>query len=617
MESENNIKSDVPSHLSVDSDSSGCNSPVVLRSKSRLSNLWRSRSLSSRNSQKNSISILESIPSVENLDTKSNATAGTVSSYEVEKQRKKDLKDTIVTIVLVEAKGLPNPPDDGSSHSLFCKMRLGSRTFKSKMAANNRQPEWREKFELRLSKDYLLRVSVWDKGKQKSFMGSCVIDMSGLAKDRTHEIWQQLDDGYGSVHLSVTMCNIRNNVTDYSVVEENEMAKEKYSLRNLGTDWNIIGQLHVKVMHAKGLSGKPSAYCTLEVDNQRVQTHSARASSEPTWEKSYVFNIYDISSTLDLKVYDSSLNQIRNESLGRVYIPLLRISSRTVRWYALKDRTKRHSAKGNCPRVLLDMSIFWNPVKAAVRLFQPKEVKYLKKPPRFDLRLVHSNLEFMRDTFQVLYETNESFKSLFEWENRELSFVALLGWLFFWYNITLWGMPLLCILPFLYFWAYQRNQNEKFFRHVYNTVDEKTDVSDVEKDDNKAITLGKIQGLPELTLKITSAVEYMVSLAERMYNLVTFKVPFLSYLAMLFLLISSVALYCIPFNYMMMAFGIYKFSRKYLDPGRQLNNDLLDFISRIPDNDILRDWKELSVPEPIQRNHSKTKLPAYRSLSVL
>lgn len=38
---------------------------------------------------------------------------------------------------------------------------------------------------------------------------SGVLDLSKLEKERTHEIWQQLDDGYGDVHLSVTICNIR------------------------------------------------------------------------------------------------------------------------------------------------------------------------------------------------------------------------------------------------------------------------------------------------------------------------------------------------------------------------------------------------------------------------
>lgn len=30
---------------------------------------------------------------------------------------------TVVTIVLVEAKGLPELPDDGSSHGIYCKLQ--------------------------------------------------------------------------------------------------------------------------------------------------------------------------------------------------------------------------------------------------------------------------------------------------------------------------------------------------------------------------------------------------------------------------------------------------------------------------------------------------------------
>lgn len=74
-------------------------------------------------------------------------------------------------------------------------------------------------------------------------------------------------------------------------------------------------------------------------------------------------NVYDVTSTLDLKVYHSSLvNSIRNEPSGNISIPLLRIRNGEMRWYALKDKYKRISGKGNCPRILLEMSLIWNPV---------------------------------------------------------------------------------------------------------------------------------------------------------------------------------------------------------------------------------------------------------------
>lgn len=69
--------------------------------------------------------------------------------------------------------------------------------------------------------------------------------------------------------------------------------------------------------------------------------------------------VNDVTSTFDITVYDESLI---NENLGRISIPLLRIENDEKRWYALKDRSKKSNAKGNCPRILLQMSLVWNPV---------------------------------------------------------------------------------------------------------------------------------------------------------------------------------------------------------------------------------------------------------------
>lgn len=53
---------------------------------------------------------------------------------------------------------------------------------------------------------------------------------------------------------------------------------------------------------------------------------------------------------------------MRGETLGKLSVPLLRINNEEKRWYALKDRSKKSNAKGNCPRILLQMSVVWNPV---------------------------------------------------------------------------------------------------------------------------------------------------------------------------------------------------------------------------------------------------------------
>ncbi|CAH2099868.1 unnamed protein product [Euphydryas editha] len=552
---------------------------VNLRRKRSNVDLWRTNSLInlSRLSGGSDSSIFES---------------GSDTSSKLKKSNRR--WNTIVTIVLVEAKSLPVVANDGASHNIYCKFRLGSETFKSKSVPTSQNPEWRERFQLHLYEDYVLSICLQDKGKMKNSMGSCILDLSSYEKERTHEIWKKLDDGYGVIHISVTMCAIRDSEISTNAVDTRD-CNEKHGVCNLSCDWNIVGMLHVNVIGAKGFTSRPNAYCTLEIDNERVETHRVGASAEPRWNKCYVFKVYDVTSTLDLKVYDSSLaNALLNDSIGKVSIPLLRITNDVTRWYALKDRNKRSNAKGNCPRILLKMHMVWNPIKATVRLFQSKEVKYIKKPAKFDLFLIYSNMKFVSDLLNLAADINEYYKRLFEWEDEKFSFCVLFVWLTFCFYIRLWIVPLLLLFPFLSYWIFKRRDNTKTQDDGYDDVLESVYIKE-----DKTFT-GKLQDLQKMTLTITNGIEFIVSHIERLYNLVTFKVPFLSYVTMILLLIASAVIYVIPFNYLLMGLGIYKFTRKYLNPDRIPNNDLLDFLSRIPDNEMLKDWKELGVPEPKQ-----------------
>ncbi|XP_046974073.1 multiple C2 and transmembrane domain-containing protein-like [Vanessa cardui] len=553
-------------------------SSVNLRNKKNNADVWRPSSLIN-------------IPKL----NRSSSSSIFASSVNKSKLKKSDRSwNTIVTIVLVEAKCLPSVPDDGVSHSVYCKFQLGNETFKSKSVPSNQRPEWKERFQLHLYNDCILDISLWDKGKMKNSMGSCILDLSSFEKERTHEIWQQLDDGYGAIHISLTMCAIR--FPDISPSPSID-CEEKHGVLKLPSDWNVVGMLHVNLIGAKGLTSRPNAYCTLEIDNERVETHRAGASTEPKWKKCYVFKVYDVTSTLDLKVYDSSLsNAILNESIGKVSIPLLRITNNVTRWYALKDRNKRNSAKGNCPRVLLQMYMAWNPVKATVRLFQSKEVKYIKKSPKFDVALIYSNMKFVSDLLNLAAELNEYYKRLFEWEDKEFSFFVLIGWLIFCFYLRLWSVPLLLLIPFIGHWILRKRGSDN--PNAPGSLNDDV-LEGIYVQEDKTFT-GKLQDLQKMTFTIKNGIEFIVSHIERLYNLITFKVPFLSYVSMILLIVASFGLYLIPFNYLLMSLGIYKFTRKYLNPGRILNNDLLDFLSRVPDNEILKDWKELGVPEPNQ-----------------
>ena len=66
-----------------------------------------------------------------------------------------------------------------------------------------------------------------------------------------------------------------------------------------------------------------------------------------------------------------------------------------------------------------------------------------------------------------------------------------------------------------------------------------------------------------------------------------FSVPFLSYLAIALLVAGSILLYAIPLRYLIMGWGVNKFTRKLLRPHSIPNNELLDFMSRVPDDEQL------------------------------
>lgn len=518
---------------------------------------------------------------------------------------------SMVNVVLIDAKDTPS----GSANGLYCKFRLGSEGHKSKQLSKSKL-SWCERFNLYLYDDNNLEITVWHKGKQKSFMGRCVIDLSQLEKEKTHELWQELECGQGSIHLLITLSATArvmplDNVPTTTAVQHATPEGDKFSWYRLDNNWGEVGELTVTVYGAEGLSalsisGKADSYCVLELDNSRIQTHTVPGTSDPMWNKSYTFPINDVTSMLTITVKDESIiNTMKDETLGKVSIPLLTIVNDEKAWFDLNNRSKKSATKGNSPKIQLQMSIAWNPIKASFRLLSPKTNKYTEPTPKtFNIPLIYSNLKFIKDIFYAVYYGNEHLKYLFEWENREKSALALSAWLLFWYFFRMWMTPLLVLIPFLYFWATRNSANLMPISHF--DEDSSDEDLDTTKDDKTIKT--RLYELQDLTFTIKDGIDYVVSLLQRVKNLFKFAVPYLSYLVMTVLFAAAIAFYIIPVNYIFMALGIYKFMRKVLNPDRIPNNDILDFISRIPDDKMLKQWRELRVPETnFNRSYSLKK----------
>lgn len=73
--------------------------------------------------------------------------------------------------------------------------------------------------------------------------------------------------------------------------------------------------------------------------------------------------------------------------------------------------------------------------------------------------------------------------------------------------------------------------------------------------------------------------------APARHSTFNFSVPELSWLAALLLLVASLVLHFVPIRILLLLWGIVKFSRRLLRPHSVPNNEVLDLLSRVPDNE--------------------------------
>lgn len=107
--------------------------------------------------------------------------------------------------------------------------------------------------------------------------------------------------------------------------------------------------------------------------------------------------------------------------------------------------------------------------------------------------------------------------------------------------------------------------------------------SSQDSNDNRSL-VERIQAGKDVVILVQDITGDVASYLERISNTFTFKVPFLSYLMMFCLGVATVLLYFVPLRYIVLAWGINKFTKKIRNPNAIDNNELMDFLSRVPDN---------------------------------
>uniref|UniRef100_H2Y6V9 C2 domain-containing protein n=1 Tax=Ciona savignyi TaxID=51511 RepID=H2Y6V9_CIOSA len=496
----------------------------------------------------------------------------------------------VATVQLVSGSNLPARDANGFSDP-YVKFTMGKAKKKSKVCYKTLNPVWKDEFIFQLfnNESSTLDVTVWDKDnyRKDDFIGRCELNLWDIEREVTHSLQLGLLDTPGNLLFLITIHDI----------EPRENSLTSYDLSNLRTRYNKtatfqdlpdVGFAELKVISATGLraadiNGKSDPFCVVQLCNARAQTQTCYKTLDPVWNRVFTFPIRDIHDVFDICIFDSD-NVTDREFLGRVAIPILRGVNGVERTYALKDRKLKERTKGT---VTIQISYIYNPIRAAIRTLSPREEKYMEEDLKFKKNLLLSNFQRVWRLMQSIIATAEFINSCFTWVNPRRSAVAFmvagvvgfmwgalekaplaLGWL----KLGLWGLGLLGSL----------NSCTAQMNH-YDITNDDDDV-DEELSSNKPSLLQRLSALQEVLTKVQNILDFIASFGERVKNTFAWRVPFLSWLAVCVLCVVAVVLYYFPLRGIVLLWGINKFTKRLRKPNFVPNNEVMDFLSRVPSN---------------------------------
>uniref|UniRef100_A0A8C5HF74 Multiple C2 and transmembrane domain-containing protein 2-like n=1 Tax=Gouania willdenowi TaxID=441366 RepID=A0A8C5HF74_GOUWI len=458
-----------------------------------------------------------------------------------ESLKKSQLWTSVVSVTLVEGQELPL---DHQSGHFFVRFSLGEQRYKSKNTMKVSNPQWRERFTLNYYMDgsQMLEVELWSKeGRRNELcLGGCEVDLSTVPVNQRQLFTHSLNHGKGRLVFLLTVNTCHGvSISDLSAAplddpRELEVQQENYSLKKSLEKLPDVGFLQVKVIKASDLlaadlNGKSDPFCVLELANDRLQTHTVYKSLNPEWNKVFTFPVKDIHEVLVVTVFDDDGDKAP-DFLGKIAIPLLSVHAPSL------------------TQTIHTLALARNVLRVQI-------------------------------LFRAITSTLQYIKSCFQWESVQRSLIAFLVFLVTVWNFEFYMLPFSLVL--LISWNYMQVCSGRVC-HDMDCMDLADEEEDDEKESGKKGLIEKIHMVQDIIITVQNVLDDVACLGERIKNTFNWSMPFLSALAFFIFLIAAVITYCIPVRYIILLWGIHKFTKKIRNPYSIDNNEVLDFLSRVP-----------------------------------
>lgn len=330
--------------------------------------------------------------------------------------------------------------------------------------------------------------------------------------------------------------------------------------------------------------------------NSRLQTHTLYKTLNPEWNKALAFPIKDIHDVIEITVLDES-----GDFLGKVAVPLLSVKNGQQICLFLKKEDLGRAYKGT---ITLEIHVIYNKVRAGLKTFQPKESKLTEETPKFNKKVLAQNIYRVRRISTAVLYTLQYIKSCFQWESVQRSLIAFLIFLVMVWYWELFMLPLFLLV--LIVWNYcqlsagKTTSNQDLVNMSMVDEDE-----DDEKDAARKGLMDKIHMVQEVVLVVQNVLEEIANIGERVKNIFNWSVPFVSCLTCLVLFVATSLLYFIPLRYLVLIWGVNKFTKKLRNPYTIDNNEILDFLKRVPSDVQKVQYSSLQAPTGTQPRKKK------------
>lgn len=528
--------------------------------------------------------------------------------------RKNQLWNGLVTITLLEGKNIPG----GGLAAVFILLKLGDQRYKSKTLCKSANPQWREQFDFHYFSDRkdMLDIEVWrkDNKKHEELLGTCKVDITALPIKQTNCLELPLEKHPGSLLMLIAVAPCTGvSISDLCVCplgdpSERKQISQRYCIKNSFRDIKDVGFLQVKVLKAVDLlaadfAGKSDPFCVLELGNDSLQTHTVYKNLNPEWNKVFTFPIKDIHDVLEVTVFDEDGDK-PPDFLGKVAIPLLSIRNGKQSCYTLKNKDLERASKGV---IYLELDVLFNPVKASIRTFKPREKRFTEENCKFSKKILSRNVDRVKKITMAIWNTIQFLQSCFLWESTVKSMIAFVVFVVTVWSVELYMVPLALLVLFAYNFSLVRAGKVNNTQDAQDLMGLDEDDDEDDKESEKKGLIERIHMVQKVIIAVQSILEEIASFGERIKNTFNWTVPFLSVLACLVLAAATVILYFIPLRYIILIWGINKFTKKLRNPYAIDNNELLDFLSRVP-SDVQKvqhaELKPYSSSSPIRKKRS-------------